>query len=68
LNWKALVDMDLDVDITGFSSAEVEILFDQARAPSPGRSSDESSGVQGTSLAQTRAAIRRSSVVLRSTA
>jgi hypothetical protein len=37
LNWKALVDMDLDVDITGFSSAEVEILFDQARAPSPGR-------------------------------
>jgi hypothetical protein len=35
LNWHALVDLDLDVDITGFSSAEVEILFDQARAPSP---------------------------------
>jgi hypothetical protein len=31
---QALVDLDLDVDITGFSSAEVEILFDQARAPS----------------------------------
>jgi hypothetical protein len=34
---QALVDLDLDVEITGFSSAEVEILCGQARAPFPGQ-------------------------------
>jgi hypothetical protein len=32
---QALIDMEFDVDVTGFSLAEIDLVLDDARAPSP---------------------------------
>src|SRR6266487_6206861 len=32
---QALIDLEFDVEVTGFSSAEVDLLFDEARDSSP---------------------------------
>src|SRR6266478_647162 len=35
IEFQALVDLEFDVEVTGFSSTEVDLLFDEARDSSP---------------------------------